>query len=86
MGDALDAGGIVNVAIAEAPAVPALPVWPPAVVIGVGFAVALVCGTGAAFGADYLDPALRTPDEVLACLEIPVLASIPEGVGRRLSA
>jgi hypothetical protein len=29
MGDALDEGGIVNVAIAQKPVVPALPVWPP---------------------------------------------------------
>jgi uncharacterized protein involved in exopolysaccharide biosynthesis len=86
MGDALDEDGIVNVAIAEQPVVPALPVWPAGVVLGVGFVAALTSGTGAAFAADYLDPALRTPEEVLTCLEIPVLASIPEGTGRRLSA
>jgi uncharacterized protein involved in exopolysaccharide biosynthesis len=86
MGDALDEGGIVNVAIAEQPVVPALPVWPAGMVVLVGFVAALTTGTGAAFAADYLDPALRTPEEVLACLEIPVLASIPEGMDRRLSA
>jgi uncharacterized protein involved in exopolysaccharide biosynthesis len=90
MGDALDEDGIVNVAIAEQAVVPALPVWPPALVVFVGFAVALTAGTGAAFAADYLDPALRTPEDILACLEIPVLASLPEGMDinrdRRLSA
>ena len=86
MGDALDEGGIVNVAIAEQPVVPALPVWPAAAVVLVGCVAALASGTGAAFAADYLDPALRTPEEALACLEIPVLASIPEGISRRLSA
>jgi uncharacterized protein involved in exopolysaccharide biosynthesis len=86
MGDALDEGGIVNVAIAEQPVVPALPVWPVGVVLLVGCVAALASATGAAFAADYLDPALRTPEEALACLEIPVLASIPEGVSRRLSA
>jgi uncharacterized protein involved in exopolysaccharide biosynthesis len=86
MGDALDEGGIVNVAIAEQPVVPALPVWPAGVVVLVGFVAALSSGTGVAFAADHLDPALRTPEEVLKCLEIPVLASIPEGIGRRLSA
>jgi uncharacterized protein involved in exopolysaccharide biosynthesis len=85
MGDALDEGGIVNVAIAEQPVVPALPKWPPAVVVVVGFIGALASGTGAAFAADYLDPALRTPEEVFECLEIPVLASLPEGTGRQLS-
>jgi uncharacterized protein involved in exopolysaccharide biosynthesis len=86
MGDALDEGGIVNVAIAEQPIVPALPVWPAGAVVLVGCVAALASGTGAAFAADHLDPALRTPEEALACLEIPVLASIPEGTGRRLSA
>jgi len=86
MGDALDEGGIVNVAIAERPVVPALPVWPAGAVVLVGFVTALASGAGAAFTADYLDPGLRTPEEVLACLEIPVLASLPEGRGRRLSA
>jgi uncharacterized protein involved in exopolysaccharide biosynthesis len=86
MGDALDEGGIVNVAIAEQPIVPALPVWSAAVVVLVGFVAALTSGTGAAFAADYLDPALRTPEDVLGCLEIPVLASLPAGMGRRLSA
>jgi capsular polysaccharide biosynthesis protein len=61
-------------------------VWPPAVIMLVGFGAALSLGTGAAFTADYLDPALRTPEEALECLEIPVLACIPEGMSRRLSA
>jgi uncharacterized protein involved in exopolysaccharide biosynthesis len=86
MGDALDQGGIVNVAVAERPVAPALPVWPAGGVAIVGFVAALVVGTGSAFTADYLDPALRTPEEVLACLEIPVLASLPGKNGRRLSA
>jgi uncharacterized protein involved in exopolysaccharide biosynthesis len=85
MGDALDEGGIVNVAIAEQPVVPALPKWPPAIVVVAGFFGSLVSGTAAAFAADHLDPALRTPEEVFECLEIPVLASLP-GTGRRLSA
>jgi uncharacterized protein involved in exopolysaccharide biosynthesis len=86
MGDALDEGGIVNVAIAEKPVVPALPVWPPAGVVLVGFAIAITMGTGTAFAADYMDPALRTPEEVMACLNLPVLASLPAENSRRLSA
>ena len=86
MGDALDEGGIVNVAIAERPVAPALPVWPAGVVVLAGLVAALTSGTGAAFAADYLDPALRTPEEVFRCLEMPVLASIPEEIGERLSA
>jgi uncharacterized protein involved in exopolysaccharide biosynthesis len=86
MGDALDEGGIVDVAIAEQPVVPALPVWPATTVVIVGFVAALAAGTAAAFAADYLDPALRTPEEVMACLEIPVLASLPIEIDKRMSA
>jgi len=83
MDDALDARGIVNVAIAEHPVAPALPLWSTAAVLAIGLAAAGAAGTGATFAADYLDPAFRTPDDVLAYLNSPVLASLPRG---RLSA
>jgi len=86
MGDALDQDGIVNVVVAEQPVVPALPVRPAVAVMLVGFVAALAAGTASVFAADYLDPALRTPEEVIACLDIPVLASLPEKTDRRLSA
>jgi polysaccharide biosynthesis protein PslE len=84
--DALDEDGIVNVAIAEQPVVPALPVWPQTSVVVVGIMVAVASGTGASFAADYLDPGLRTPEEAFSCLELPVLASLPAGTGRKLTA
>jgi uncharacterized protein involved in exopolysaccharide biosynthesis len=83
--DALDQRGIVNVAIAESPVVPALPLWPAWIVVVGGFAAAGTAGIGAAFARDYFDPAFRTPEEVLACLDVPVLASLPKN-GRRLCA
>jgi uncharacterized protein involved in exopolysaccharide biosynthesis len=86
MGDALDQGGIVNVAIAEYPVAPALPVWPAGAVVFVGFVAAMISGTGAAFVADRIDPSLRTPEEVFECLEMPVLASLPGKSSTRLSA
>ena len=86
MGDALDEGGIVNVAIAEQPVVPALPVWPAGVVILAGLLTGITMGLGAAFAADYLDPALRTPEDVFTCLELPVLATLPARTETRLSA
>ena len=86
MDDALDERGIVNVAIAEEPVVPALPVWSPLAVIALGFIGSLTAGTGAAFVADYLDPAFRNPDDVLAYLDAPVLASLPKNLPRELSA
>lgn len=80
VGDALDERGILNVAVAEAPAVPVLPkhsVW---AFLLFGMAAGAVTGTGLAFAADYLDPAFRTPDEVAAYLNAPVLASLPQEV------
>lgn len=86
MDDALDERGIVNVAIAERPAAPALPVRSTWMVLAVGLAAAGVAGTGAAFAADHSDPAFRTPDDVLAYLNSPVLASLPRMERRHLSA
>jgi uncharacterized protein involved in exopolysaccharide biosynthesis len=85
--DALDERGIVNVAIAERPVTPALPLWSAWTVLAIGLLAAGSVGTGAAFAADYADPAFRTPDDVLAYLNAPVLASIPRRAEReKLSA
>jgi uncharacterized protein involved in exopolysaccharide biosynthesis len=79
MGDALDRGGILNVAIAEQPTVPALPVLS-AVSFGlIGLVSAGMLSTSLAFVTDYLNPAFRTPDEIGACLGTTVLASLPAG-------
>jgi len=86
MDDALDERGIVNVAIAEHPVAPALPVWSAWMVLAIGLVTAGAAGTGAAFTADYLDHAFRTPDDVLAYLNSPVLASLPRRARGRLSA
>jgi len=77
IGDALDKGGILNVTIAEAATVPALPQ-----LSGLGFGFVGVLGASTvsitlAFVADYLNPAFRTPDEVIAYLGSPVVASLP---------
>ncbi len=77
MDDALDERGIVNVAIAEHPVAPALPVWSVWTVLAMGFVAAGAAGTGAAFATDCLDPAFRTPEDVLAYLNSEVLASLP---------
>ena len=76
--DALDQSRILDVSLAEQPTVPALPVRS-AVGFGViGLAMAGTCSTGLAFAKDYLDPSFRTPDDVVAYLGTPVLASLPE--------
>lgn len=86
MDDALDERGIVNVVLAEQPVAPALPVRSAFTVLVVGLVAAAVTGTGSAFAADYLDPAFRNPDEVMAYLNAPVLASLPKNLRRSLSA
>ena len=86
MHDALDERGIVNVAIAEQPVAPALPVWSASMVLAVGLLVSGIAGMGAAFAADYVDPAFRNPDDVRAYLNAPVLASLPKLSRGRLMA
>jgi uncharacterized protein involved in exopolysaccharide biosynthesis len=77
IGDALDQGGILNVAIAEQPTVPALPKLSPLTFGFIGLGLAGTLGVGTAFAADYLSPTFRTPDEISAYLGGPVLASLP---------
>lgn len=86
MADALDERGIVNVAIAEQPVAPALPRWSTWAVLAVGLAVGSVAGTGAAFAVDHVDAGFHTPDDVLAYLDAPVLASLPRPARGRLPA
>jgi uncharacterized protein involved in exopolysaccharide biosynthesis len=77
IGDALDERGILNVTIVEPPHAPVLPKHAAWVVALAGLVTAGGMSTAAAFVADAMDPALRTPDDVLACLDVPVLASLP---------
>jgi uncharacterized protein involved in exopolysaccharide biosynthesis len=77
IGDALDQGGILNVTIAEQPRVPALPARSELSFGLLGLVLAGTLSSGLVFAVDYLDPAFRTPDEVVAYLGTPVLASLP---------
>ena len=77
IGDALDQKRILNVTIAEQPVSPALPEKSGLSVALLGLCLAGTISTGAAFTADRLNPAFRTPDEVVAYLGAPVLASLP---------
>ena len=76
--DALDQRGILNVALAERPVVPALPARSPVQVGGLAFLLALFVGFCSGVIADYADPTFRTPDEVAGYLDMPVLASLPK--------
>ncbi|MBZ5570719.1 MAG: hypothetical protein LAO09_02430 [Acidobacteriia bacterium] len=77
IGDALDQGGILNVAIAEQPTVPELPKLSALSFAMIGLALAGTLSVSLAFVSDYLNPYFRTPDEVVAYLRAPVLASLP---------
>jgi uncharacterized protein involved in exopolysaccharide biosynthesis len=76
--DALDRGGILNVAIAEPPTVPALPARSFVFYGLLGVLLATTGSIGLALTSDFLDPSFRTPDEVSRFLDSPVLASIPK--------
>jgi uncharacterized protein involved in exopolysaccharide biosynthesis len=86
LNDALDERGIANVAVAEWPVVPALPVVSVPMVLAIGFLAAGAAGTTAAFVADYVDPAFRDAEDVRAYLNAPVLASLPRSARGRLTA
>ncbi len=77
IGDALDQGGILNVMIAEQPTVPALPQLSAFSFAAIGLLAGAVISVGAGFANDRQNPAFRTPEEVLAYLGTPVLASLP---------
>jgi uncharacterized protein involved in exopolysaccharide biosynthesis len=82
IGDALDEDGILNIAVAEQPHVPALPAWPLWAATFLSFAGACFFSTGLVFVADYFDPSFRTPDEVVQFLGTPVLGSLPASISQ----
>jgi uncharacterized protein involved in exopolysaccharide biosynthesis len=77
IGDALDQNGLLNVAIAQQPRVPALPIWSFLAASCFSFIGAFGFSTALVFMTDYLDPSFRTPAEVFEFLGSPVLASLP---------
>jgi uncharacterized protein involved in exopolysaccharide biosynthesis len=78
--DALDRNRIVNVAVAEPATVPALPMHSPWFTLLLGGLLATLLSVATAFGADYLDPSFRTPQELHNTLNLPVLAAVPREV------
>jgi capsular polysaccharide biosynthesis protein len=76
--DALDRGRILNVAIAEAPSVPALPSNDRLQTMAFGFLLATFTSAVLAFAAERADSTFRTSDELVSILNLPVLAAIPK--------
>jgi uncharacterized protein involved in exopolysaccharide biosynthesis len=81
IGDALDERGIVNVTLVAAPVAPVLPKRSGWLVVFLGVLAAGACSTLLAFTVDYLNPGFRSPEEVVACLRAPILASLPREGG-----
>jgi uncharacterized protein involved in exopolysaccharide biosynthesis len=77
--NALDRDGILNVAMAEQPVVPALPKRSPLAVSLLTFLLAGTFSLSTAFVLDLMDPTFRTPDELAGYLDMPVLAALPKG-------
>lgn len=86
MNDALDERGIVNVAVAEDPVAPALPLLSAWMVLAIGGIAAVGTGVVCVFGMEYLDPTFRDPEDVVKCLKIAVLASLPRNERSKLVA
>jgi uncharacterized protein involved in exopolysaccharide biosynthesis len=81
--DALDRDRIVNVSLAEAATVPALPTLHLGWLLVAGLFAAGTASVGAAYAIDRIDPSFRTPDELGRCLDLRVLASIPASTERQ---
>ncbi len=75
--DALDRKRILNVAIAEQPIVPSIQTNTRWLVLLAGLLLALAAPIGLAFVLEYTNSSFRTPSEVFAELNIPVLAAVP---------
>lgn len=81
--DALDRDRIVNVSIAEAATVPALPTLHLGWLLVAGLFAAGTVSVGTAYAIDRIDPSFRTPDELGRYLDLTVLASIPANTTRQ---
>jgi uncharacterized protein involved in exopolysaccharide biosynthesis len=80
--EALDENKILNVVIAEQPAVPSYPAQSPWMLGLFGMMLACAVTAGMVFTLEYLDPSFRTPNEVRAVLNVPLLAAIPDQGGK----
>ena len=77
MTEALDTTRIVNVAVAETPVVPTLPVYPPLLVMLLGTLVGGIVAVGGVYLQEHMDPAFHSPMDVSAELDVPLLAAVP---------
>jgi polysaccharide biosynthesis protein PslE len=76
--DALDAKRMVNVSVAEAPLVPAIPAHSPLFMGVFAFLCMLVSSVGLIGGVERLDKTLHSTRDIERYLDIPVLGALPE--------
>ncbi len=74
MTQSLNQGGILNVAVAQPPSVPALPLNSTPVMLAACLFVATLLSLGAAFLADIFDPTIRNASELRELAGLPMLA------------
>jgi uncharacterized protein involved in exopolysaccharide biosynthesis len=74
--DALDESRIINVALVEPVTVPVVPSRSRLLGLFLGLLAAIVVSLGVAVVAEYLDPSLRTSEDINEFLDLPVLASV----------
>lgn len=78
--------GANNVRLLDHAETPDSPVSPdPRRAAGVGLLLGLALGVGAAFGLDYLNDTIKTPEDITGRLALPFLGLVP-AVGRRRGA
>jgi uncharacterized protein involved in exopolysaccharide biosynthesis len=76
--DALDEKRIANVAIAVPPAIPTLPQASLAMILMIGFCLAIAGSAGAAYAVEYFDSSFQSPRDVVDILGIQVVAGVPK--------
>jgi uncharacterized protein involved in exopolysaccharide biosynthesis len=76
--DALNTTRIVNVSQVEEPITPVLPIDPPLLVMVIATILAGMVAAGGVYIQEHLDPSFRTPAEVSAELDVPLLAAVPQ--------
>ena len=75
--DALDQNKILNVSIAQQPSLPSLPTHSPFTMAMGAIFFGLLLGAGTGYASERLDNSFRSPDDVQAYLDIPVIATLP---------
>jgi uncharacterized protein involved in exopolysaccharide biosynthesis len=78
IGEALDQNKIFNLAVAEKPAIPSFPAQSPMMLGLFGTVLAFAATAGVVIILEHFDPSFRTPSEVRAVLNVPLLAAVPD--------